>query len=170
MKNNIILIGMPGSGKTAIGKRLAKHLEMDFMDMDENIVFETGQSIQDLFDQGEDVFRQAEAQVAQSMAKKEHTVISTGGGLVTQKEAMEELKASGRVVYLYRPLEDIQADVDKASRPLLKNQEEALTTLYDERVRLYEEYADVTVKNDASLEQGLERLVEATSDVLRDRD
>lgn len=170
MNENIVIIGMPGSGKSALGKRLAKTMEMDFMDMDENIVFETGRSIADLFEEGEEVFRQAEAQVAQSMAQKDRTVISTGGGLVTQTESMQLLKDSGLVVYLDRPLADIEADVDKASRPLLQTQGDALRQLYEERVNLYEHFMDVRVVNDGTMDQTLDRLVETVSQALKEGD
>ncbi len=142
---NLILIGMPGCGKSTIGKELAKAMGMPFYDVDIEIVRMTGQSIKELFTQGEDYFRTKETEAIAYLAQKEGSVISCGGGVVKRSENMQLLRASGNVFFLNREPEDICREVHVASRPLLAQGREKIFELYKERIRSYVQEADYLV-------------------------
>lgn len=150
---NIVLIGMTGSGKTTIGKELASRLKLSFIDMDDFIEKQAGQSIPELFEQGEAVFRSLETDACIKLADATDTVISTGGGAVLKQENQKWLKQAGVIVWIDRPVNLIVKDIETAHRPLLKNGTDALYTLFEERQPVYEALADVTVRNDQSLSE-----------------
>ncbi len=159
MRTDIALIGMPGSGKSAIGQRLAERLGMGFIDTDALIEEQHG-IIKDIFaSQGEAAFRQMELTAAQYAARRANTVISTGGGIVQTKAAMRVLKASGITVYIDRSLELLLRDTETAHRPLLARGREALIGLYEKRRALYEGGADIIVRNDAELEACVDTII-----------
>lgn len=147
MKRNIVLIGMMGSGKTTLGRRLAEVLDMPFVDVDEEIEKRHG-TIRKLFEEkGEAYFRAIESEMVKTLVQKEHIVISTGGGVVLRPQNMEALKATGLVFYLVRPIEDILRTVDVSNRPLLKNGTDVLFRLLEERDPLYRKYSDYVIDN-----------------------
>jgi shikimate dehydrogenase len=159
MQTNIVLIGMPGSGKSTIGRHLAERLGMRFMGTDEMIESHHG-VIKDIFaSQGEVAFRAMELEAAQYAARRANTVISTGGGVVQTQAAMNALKASGVTVYVDRPLALLLADTEIEHRPLLAGGREALTGLYEKRRVLYEGYADIRGINDADLESCVDAII-----------
>jgi shikimate dehydrogenase len=159
MRTNIVLIGMPGSGKSAVGRRLAERLGMGFLDTDALVEARHG-VIRDIFaSQGEAAFRAMELEAAQHAARRAHSVISTGGGIVLTAPAVRALKASGVAAYIDRPLALLLEETVTAHRPLLAGGREALTGLYEARRALYEGAADITVKNDAGLEQCVETVI-----------
>ncbi len=142
-KENIVLVGMPGSGKTTVGRALAVREGRRFIDLDEEIVREAGKSIPEIFAAcGEAGFRDIEAGVLKKVASQ-HTgaVISTGGGAVLREENRNALHRSGRVYFLDRPLETI---LPTASRPLSSDRE-ALEARYRERYPLYLGTADCRI-------------------------
>lgn len=142
---NIVLIGMPGCGKSTIGKKLAKSIHRQFFDVDEEIVQLTGQSIQELFAVSEEHFRNKETEATKLLAQKLGVVISCGGGVVKRDENMEALRATGTVFLLNRSPEDICTEVNVATRPLLTEGREKIFQLYKERIRLYVQAADYIV-------------------------
>ncbi len=159
LRTNIALIGMPGSGKSALGRRLAEKLGMSFMDTDAEIEQRHG-VIKDIFAaQGEAAFRAMELEAAQHAARRVHAVISTGGGVVQTAAAMQTLKTSGIAVYIDRPLALLLHETETAHRPLLSGGREALIGLYDKRRALYEEYADIRVINGADLESCVDAVI-----------
>ena len=91
-KRGVLLIGMPGSGKTTIGRELSKVLKMNFLDMDEFIERSTGKEIKELFAQGEGVFRDLESKSCELLSTLKNVVISSGGGIVTREENMGNFK------------------------------------------------------------------------------
>ena len=146
-KRNIYLVGPMGSGKTTIGQRLARRLELDFYDSDQEIESRTGASVNLIFDvEGEAGFRERERQVLAELAAQCGVLIATGGGTVLSAANREVLKQTGIVVYLRtsvrQQLERLRRD---RSRPLLKsgNKEHKLKELAEQRDPLYEEVADL---------------------------
>ena len=160
-KSNIVLIGMPGSGKTTIGRRIAKQLNYEFYEMDDTVVSLAGKSIPALFEEGEQVFRDWETEACRHLAQKQHAVIACGGGAVLREQNMELLKQSGVVYYLDRPVERIAGDIRLSTRPLLKQGKERLYQLYRERAELYENAADEIVSNEGAVKQTMQRLIDS---------
>lgn len=161
---NIVIIGMPGSGKTTFGKLLAERLGRSFIDADDFVVELEGKTIPDMFAISEEYFRDAETRAAEALAAKNGLVIACGGGVVKRAVNIQTFKQSGVVIFIDRSPDDIVTDVDVASRPLLKDGKQKVYDLYDERIALYRSAADYTVANDkdiACVLQNLEELIKA---------
>lgn len=156
---NIVLIGMPGSGKTTLGKQLASRLGRTFVDADDFVVQLEGKTIADMFAVSEEYFRDAETRVAQELAKRRGLVVACGGGVIKRSVNIEIFKETGVVIFLDRSPDDIVTDVDVASRPLLKDGKQKVYDLYDERIALYWAAADYTIVNDKKAEEILDELV-----------
>ncbi len=153
-KRNIVLIGMPGSGKSTIGKALSEALSKEFVDTDDIIVREYG-IISDIFEsKGEEYFRDLEAVAVKSVALKNNLVIATGGGAVLRGENVDYLKANGFIVFLDRPLEDIMPTDD---RPLSRDFE-ALKKRYEERYDIYLSSCDIKIDVDGKVEHSVSRV------------
>jgi len=146
MRNNLILIGMPGSGKSTVGVVLAKKLGLRFMDSDLVIQEKTGKLLYQLIAEcGEEGFLSLENQINASI-RAEDTVIATGGSAVYGKEAMEHLKEIGQMVYLRLPYEELAERLgDLHERGVVLKPGFTLYDLYQERTPLYEQYADMTI-------------------------
>ena len=143
-KRNIFLIGMPSSGKSSVGKRLAEMAGKEFEDTDAMLVKRFGEPIADYIRKnGEKAFRDAESEVIAEAAKERGKVIATGGGAILRKENVREMKRNGVTVFLDRDLSLLTATSD---RPL-SSTKEALERLHNERFPIYEKAADVTVKS-----------------------
>lgn len=144
---NIVLIGMPGAGKSTVGVVLAKHAGFKFVDSDLVIQEQTGMLLHEIITkEGDDGFRQMENRINASLQVK-HSVIATGGSVIYGKEAMKHLREIGTVVYLklsYEAIEERLGDLKERGVTLREGQ--TLRQLYDERIPLYERYADVTVE------------------------
>lgn len=160
MKSRIVLIGMPGSGKTTIGKILAKQLKIKFYDMDDYIQEMTSKTIAELFEKGEDYFRNIETQACRELSEKNNILISTGGGVIKKKENIDILKQDSMIIFLNRPVENILQDVDVSKRPLLKDGKEKVLNLYKERYELYKEAADKIVINNGTINDVIHELKE----------
>ena len=162
-KTNIVLIGMPGVGKSTIGVILAKVLGYSFMDADLLIQEQEGKLLREIIEEkGTDGFIEVENRVNASI-RADRAIIATGGSVVYGKEAMEHLKEIGRVVYLkvsYVILEKRLADIK--GRGVVLKEGQTLETLFEERSKLYEQYADIEVSEEGlDVEQTVEKLVEA---------
>ena len=146
---NLILIGPMGSGKTTVGKQLAKRTRMDFVDSDHMIEDRCGVSISTIFDiEGEDGFRKRETKMLQELCDRSGIVLATGGGAITTEENRILLRKSGFVIYLKTTIETQLARTQKTqNRPLLENVDVAdkLSELMEERGALYEQEADLVV-------------------------
>ncbi len=141
-RENIVLTGMPGAGKSTVGKLLAKELQMDYTDTDEAIVQKDGRAITEIFAMdGEDAFRRMEAQLAKELTCRNHTVIATGGGFLLNPECENAMKAYGRVFFLDRKPETIHPTAD---RPLA-DEAEKIRKLYELRLPRYQRIADHTI-------------------------
>lgn len=157
-KRNIVLIGMPSSGKTTIGKALAARMGKRFADTDELIVGTTGKSIPEIFEkEGEKVFREIEKKVICDIAVNDGTVIATGGGVILDEKNVLALKRNGVIVYLDRKIDNLIAT---DSRPLSSNFDD-LKKLYDKRKPLYEKYAEITIDDNDDVATVVRRAEEA---------
>lgn len=161
MKKNIVLIGMPGVGKSTVGVILAKVLGYSFVDSDLCIQEREGMLLKDIIaSQGVDGFLKVENDVLASL-NPSGAVIATGGSAVYGKEAMEHLKRIGEVVYLKLPFSEIDKRLgDIKGRGVVLREGQTLYDLYEERTVLYEKYADVTIEE---LGLSIERTVELVS-------
>jgi shikimate dehydrogenase len=140
---NLILIGMPGCGKTTVGNALAAQLGRELVDTDDVIVERAGCSIPEIFaNQGEEAFRQLEHQVLCDVSKRSGLIIATGGGVVTRTENLDPLHQNSTVIFLRREIGALPTD----GRPI--SQANDLTELYRRRKPLYEGAADMMVDND----------------------
>lgn len=159
--SNIVLIGMPGVGKSTIGVLLAKALGYQFCDSDLVIQEQEGKLLKDIIaEKGIDGFIEVENRVNASL-EMEHTVISTGGSVVYGREAMEHLKKMGTVIYLKIDLEELKTRLgDIRSRGVTVRENQTLTDLYEERVPLYEKYADLIVdEKGLTIEETLDQVM-----------
>lgn len=163
MKDNIVLIGMPGVGKSTIGVILAKILGYKFIDADIVIQQGEGKLLHEIIkSEGVEGFIKVENRVNASLDCHK-AVIATGGSVVYGKEAMEHLKKIGRVVYLKVDYEIINHRLNnlKGRGVVLKDGQD-LKALYEERIPLYEKYADIVVdENDCNIEETVEKLVKS---------
>lgn len=162
---NIVLIGMPGSGKTTIGKLLAKELSLSFFDSDQHIEKTQNLTISQIFEQfGEEHFRNLETAALKELLQKTNSVISTGGGIVKKEENIDLLKKSSIVIFINRPLENLLSDIDTESRPLLKDGKQKLVNLFEQRFDLYKKACSAEVLNNDSLESVIKKII---SEVLK---
>lgn len=145
LKKNIVLIGMPGSGKSTIGRILAEFLDVEWVDTDSFVEEKQGKPIIEIFaEMGERAFREMETDVVREAMGGDAKVVSTGGGVVTNAENMRIIGEAATVFFIDRPIGAIRLDIDTSTRPLLA-ESGALERLYDERIELYREYADYTI-------------------------
>jgi len=149
-KTNIILIGPMGSGKSAVGRQLARALQLEFVDSDTEIESRTGVDITYIFEkEGEAGFRERERDVIADLVKREQIVLATGGGAVLDEENRERLSAVGTIVYLRTTIAQ-QLDRTRSSRnrPLLADgdPETVLTELMTTRAPIYEGLADLIIE------------------------
>ena len=144
---NIVLIGMPGCGKTTFGKRLARRLSLSFYDADEVLEQREQRTIKNFFAESEDAFRSAETRTLAYLSELEGVIIATGGGAVKRAENMELLKRKGVVVFIDRKPEQILGNIEGDARPLLAADKQRIFKLYEERIALYRKYADKIITN-----------------------
>lgn len=152
MKDNIALIGFMGSGKTTIGKILAKYLDMKFIDIDKMIAAREKKSIPEIFEEkGEQYFRQLEREIVFDESLNNNIVISTGGGVIIDNENIKNLRETSFIVYLDCTLDCIYERVKNSkNRPLLnvENMYEKIKELHQKRELLYKISCDFSVKID----------------------
>ena len=143
---NILLVGMPGCGKTTVGQQLAQELGKKFVDADQALEETTGRKITDILpNQGEAAFRALETQTLADLGKQSGLVIATGGGCVTREENYNLLHQNGTVFWLTRQLDKLPTQ----GRPLSRD----LGQMYARREPMYRRFADAAVSNDGSVEQ-----------------
>ena len=153
---NIILIGMPGCGKSSIGLALAEKLGRPFIDADAEIVKRAGCTIPEIFSSGgEPAFREIESEVLADLGKQSGLVLATGGGCITRPENYPSLHQNGRIVWLTRPLELLPTD----GRPM--SQANPLEALWEKRKALYARFSDVKIANDRTIADCVKDIQEA---------
>lgn len=158
MKDNIILIGMPGCGKSTIGVLLAKNLAYGFLDSDLVIQEQSGRKLQDMIDEmGPEAFSAFEDAVNATLIPH-NTVIATGGSAVYGTRAMEHFREIGTVVYLKASYETIEKRIRNfATRGIVIPEGQTFRDVYNERTALYEKYADITVDVDTVAAHGSDK-------------
>ena len=159
--NNIILIGMPGVGKSTLGSILAEKLKYNFIDTDILIQEKVGKPIPQIIkEKGIDNTLQIENEIT-SKIKVEKSVIATGGSVVYGKKAMENLKKIGKIIYLKQNFETINKRIDNiGERGIIIRKNQTLKDLYEERIPLYEKYADIIIEEgNLSIEETLQVLL-----------
>lgn len=160
---NIVLIGMPSSGKTLTGKALCKYIDKTVVDTDAVIVERSGMSIKGMFARhGEAYFRQWEHDVIEEFSKQNGLIIATGGGAIKNEENIQNLKQNGVVMFIDRDLEHLLVTDD---RPLSKDTN-AVAKLYEERYPLYTKYGDLRVPNNYPMEISQQELDELMNTIL----
>lgn len=159
MMKSIVLIGMPGCGKSTIGEIIAQKMEMTFIDSDSYIRESTKCTIAELFVNGEEGFRDIEAKATLELSKKNPAVIATGGGVIKRYENILNLKKNGIIIYINRPIENIVADIDVEARPLLAKDSSQLYKLLEERGHLYKKYCDHEVMNISSIDDIVNNII-----------
>ncbi len=156
-KRNLVLIGMPGCGKSTIGKAVAKNLSKHFFDSDEEVVKLAKMSIPEIFEKyGEEHFRALESEVIARLALEQNAVIATGGGAVLKKRNVDLLKENGTVLFIDRPLEQLVTTDD---RPLSSDRDK-LEKRYNERYGIYLSSADCVLKAVKNLKKNIDSVKE----------
>jgi shikimate kinase len=150
VSGNIFLVGPMGSGKSTIGRQLAKALKRPFFDSDKEIEKRTGVTISWIFEmEGEEGFRQREQQIIAELTAKQNIVLATGGGAILKEDNRKLLKSRGSVVYLSSSVEQLYRRTSKdKSRPLLQTDDpkKQIAILLAKRDPLYKSVADVVIR------------------------
>lgn len=164
---NIVLIGMPGSGKTTFGRALSRELNRPFVDADDYLEEREGRTISSFFAESEKAFRDAEERTIRELADRQGIVISTGGGVVKRPVNIENLHRSGLILLIDRPVQDIVSDVEVETRPLLKDGPQKVFDLYRERRQAYRDSADIIIDNRGTPEEVLGKMLDAIHQALK---
>ncbi len=153
---NLILIGMPGCGKSTIASLLARTLDRPLLDTDSMVVATTGRSIPDIITtDGEVVFRKLESDAVRSAGSTSGAIIATGGGVVTEKRNLSPLSQNGKLIFIHRDIEKLPTD----GRPL--SERERLADMYARRLPLYRAFANIEVDNNGTPEETVSAICKA---------
>lgn len=166
-KENIILCGFMGCGKTTVGKLLAKDMGMTFVDLDIYIEEKQNMTVSQIFEKyGESYFRQLEHKASVELSNLQGKVIATGGGTLTFKENTDVLKKSGKIILINPSLENISKRLEgDTTRPLLAkpDKEKVMKELYEKRLPLYQAVADITVDGNYPPKTVCQNIIQALS-------
>ena len=149
IERQIFIIGMPGSGKSSLGKKVAANMGIPYVDTDQRIEQAFGCTTSQIFEQyGEQAFRNAETNVLIQLTREPGGIVSTGGGMVLRENNREIMRNHGIIVLIDRPLEDIMGDIKLNRRPLLAQKGlPEVERLYYERIDVYRSIADAVLDN-----------------------
>lgn len=154
---NIILVGMPGCGKTTLGQALARELNRPYVDCDEEIVHRAGMPIPEIFSRfGEAHFRNLESEVVADLCRQSGAVIATGGGAILREENVRAMRQNGRVCFIRRDVSILPRD----GRPLSSASDDAVARLWEQRKDKYAASADFTIDNDSDAATAAARIRE----------
>jgi len=163
---NIVLIGMPGCGKTTLSRRCAKKLGREMDEIDSLIVERAGCDIPTIFrEQGEDAFRDLESLITKECSNLTKRVISTGGGVIKRPENIENLRQNSVIIWVKRPIEQLPTK----GRPLSSAGDDAVRKLWEERKALYAAAADYTVENTGSHYDAVKKILEGYREVISNK-
>ena len=159
---HIFLVGMPGSGKSALGRRVAMKLRMPYLDTDAYLTERTGMNTAQLYEiYGEQAFRDGETRLLMELINATPGMISTGGGVALREVNRRIMKDHGYIVLIDRPIDDIMMDIRAEKRPLLAQKgREEIERIYNERMPIYRSVADATLDNGKGFHNGLTGLEE----------
>ena len=154
--SNIVLIGMPGCGKTILSEILSKKLLKEFIDTDEKIQEYFGEKVSEIFkNHGEKMFRKLESTIIEKYGKESNLILSTGGGAVIDKENYYSLKQNSRIYWIKRDLNKLETK----NRPLSKNLDQ-LKKLYEERKPMYKRFSDKIIYNNDTIDNAVQNILE----------
>jgi len=167
LNRHLFLIGMPGCGKSSLGRRVARETGVPFADLDEMISKASGMTVSDFFAAyGEETFRRAETRALAEVTRARPMIVSTGGGIVMREVNRKIMRGWGTILLIDRPLEDILGDIRMEGRPLFRDGgPEKVREVYAQRDPVYRAAADIVLRND----QGYAAAVRALIRLLRDR-
>ena len=160
LERHVFLIGMPGCGKSSLGKRVAGNMRIPYVDMDQRISDIVGCTVSEMFERyGEQAFRNAETNTLIQLTRETPSLISTGGGTVLRENNRAIMRNSGVIVLIDRPLEEILGDIKLDRRPLLAQKGLGeVERLYHERIDIYRSVADCVMDNSNGYHAGLRGL------------
>ena len=160
LERHVFLIGMPGCGKSSLGKRVAGNMRVPYVDMDQRISDIVGCTVSDMFERyGEQAFRNAETNTLIQLTRETPSLISTGGGTVLRDNNRAIMRNSGVIVLIDRPLDEIMGDIKLDRRPLLAQKGLGeVERLYHERIDIYRSVADFVMDNSNGYHAGLRGL------------
>lgn len=160
LERHVFLIGMPGCGKSSLGKRVAGNLRVPYVDMDQRISDAVGCTVSEMFERyGEQAFRNAETNTLIQLTRETPSLVSTGGGTVLRENNRAIMRNSGVIVLIDRPLEEIMGDIKLDRRPLLAQKGLGeVERLYHERIDIYRSVADFVMDNSNGYHAGLRGL------------
>lgn len=162
--SRIVLIGMPCSGKSSIGKAVANHYAFDYVDMDDLIEEKANKSIERIFaEDGEDAFRELEYLVSLDVSKLDNIVIATGGGVIMRPKSIEAVIPKSFVVFIHREFFLLATTPKRIldKRPMLKKMSfDELMKLYKLRLPLYRKYCHVEVSNNQNRDDTINKIIQ----------
>lgn len=149
LERHIFIIGMPGSGKSSLGRKVANNLRLTYIDTDQRISEGVGCTIPEIFERyGEQAFRNAETNTLIQLTREPPAIISTGGGMVMREVNRNIMRNHGVILLIDRPLEDIMSDIKLDRRPMLARKGlSEVERLYHERIDVYRAAADAVLDN-----------------------
>ena len=169
-KNTIFIIGLPGSGKSALSKLLAEYINYTFFDMDKVIESRESKTINKIFEEsGEEYFREVESNVLEELSNMKNAVISTGGGAILKEKNRVLMKERGIVIFIDRPAELIVNNINVSERPLLVQDKNKLIELSKKREALYRECAKVIFNHntwDKDIEETFKKFYECVGEYI----
>lgn len=162
MERHIFLVGMPGSGKSALGRRVAAKLQMPYLDTDAYLTETTGMDTAQLYQRfGEQAFRDGESRLLEELITATPGIISTGGGVCLREYNRALMRNHGVIVLIDRPIDDILLDIRAEKRPLLAQKgRPEIERIYNERMPIYRSAADAVMDNGNGFHNGLAALEE----------
>ena len=160
LERHVFLIGMPGCGKSSLGRKVGSMLRVPYVDMDQRISDVVGCTVSEMFDiYGEQAFRNAETNTLIQLTREKPSLISTGGGTVLRENNRAIMRNHGVIVLIDRPLEEIMGDIKLDRRPLLAQKGlSEVERLYHERIDIYRQVADFVMDNSNGYHAGLRGL------------